>query len=386
MSRRKIVYVAAAVIIAVLVILAFLPDPVPVETEAVTRGPMQVTIDDQGKTRVIDRFTITAPVTGRLQRIELREGAPIERGDVVARIEPAPLDAARTAELQAMLDAARSAQSEAQAAAARAEAAWELAKTELRRVQGLAEGGVVSQSNVDTARTQEETARRDLTAARARVTAAASNVNAAQARLLGSTAPPSRSIVEVRSPAAGRVLRVPDRSARVVATGAPVIEVGNANRLELVIEVLSEDAVKIRPGNAVIVEEWGGPTPLRGTVRVVEPSAFTKFSALGIEEQRVNVIADVPEAPPSLGDAYRIEAQVVIWSEASAVKVPISALAREGDQWSVFVVEGGHARRRDLTIGQRNPREAQVLSGLKEGEHVIVHPGADVQDGVKVTH
>lgn len=385
MSRRKIVYIVAAVVIVALVILAFLPDPVPVESAPVTRGPMQVTIDEQGKTRVIDRFTITAPVTGRLQRIELREGAPIQRGDVVARIEPVPLDAARTAELQAMLAAARSAQSEAQAAASRAEAAWELARTELRRVQGLAEGGVVSQSNVDAARTQEETARRDVNAARARVTAAASNVNAAQARLLGSTNPTSQSIVEVRSPAAGRVLRIPDRSSRVITAGAPVIEVGNANSLELVIEVLSEDAVKIQSGNPVIVEEWGGPNPLRGSVRVVEPSAFTKFSALGIEEQRVNVIADVPEAPPSLGDAYRIEAQVVIWSDPSAVRVPISALAREGDQWSVFVVEDGRARRRDVTIGQRNPREAQVLSGLKEGERVIVHPGADVQDGVKVS-
>ena len=270
-------------------------------------------------------------------------------------------------------------------AASRAQAAWELARNELRRVQGLAEGGVVSQSNVDAARTQEETARRDVNAARARVTAAASNVNAAQARLMGSTSPSSRSIVEVRSPAAGRVLRIPDRSARVIMAGAPVIEVGNANSLELVIEVLSEDAVKIQPGNPVIVEEWGGPNPLRGSVRVVEPSAFTKFSALGIEEQRVNVIADVPDAPPSLGDAYRIEAQVVIWSDASAVKVPISALAREGDQWSVFVVDDGRARRRNVTIGQRNPREAQVLSGLKEGERVIVHPGADVQEGVKVS-
>lgn len=283
-----------------------------------------------------------------------------------------------------MVDSAVASQREAAAAAARAESAWELARTELRRVQQLASGGVVSQSNVDAARTQEETARRDLAAARARVAATASNAGAARARLLGSENVTPGVTTEVRAPADGKILRVPDRSSRVVQPGAPILEVGNANRLELVVEVLSEDAVKVRPGHRVLVEEWGGAAPLEGKVRVVEPSAFTKFSALGIEEQRVNVIADVPQPPPSLGDAYRIEAAIVIWSDAAALKVPVSALGRTGEAWSVFVVEGNRARRRTVTIGQRNDREAQVLSGLRDGEKVIVHPGTAVTDGVRV--
>ena len=383
-SRRRILYIAGAVLVALLVVVAFLPDPVPVETAPVTRGPMDVTVEDQGKTRLVDRFTITAPAAGRLQRIELREGAPVKAGDVVARITPVPLEPVRREELQAMVDSAVASQREAAAAAERAEAAWDLARTELRRVQELASGGVVSQSNVDTARTQEETARRDLAAARARVAAAASNAGAIRARLLGTEGATAGVTIEVRSPADGRILRVPDRSSRVVQPGAPILEVGNATRLELVVEVLSEDAVKVRPGNRVIVEEWGGGAPLQGTVRVIEPSAFTKFSALGIEEQRVNVIADVPQPPPSLGDAYRIEAAIVIWSDAAALKVPVSALGRTGEAWSVFVVDGNRARHRTITIGQRNDREAQVLSGLRDGEQVIVHPGTAVTDGVRV--
>jgi len=384
LSKRKILYLAAAVIVAALVVMAFLPDPVPVETASVTRGPMEVTVDEQGKTRVIDRFTITAPAAGRLQRIDLREGAAVERNMVVARMAPVPLEPARRAELQAMLDAAVAGQSEANAATSRAESAWELTRAELRRVRELAAGGVVSQSEVDTARTREETSRRELAAARARVTSAASNVSAARARLLGATETPAGAVAEIRSPVAGRVLRVPDRSSRVVQPGAPILEIGNANSLELVIEVLSENAVKIRPGHVVIVREWGGEQPLRGTVRVVEPSAFTKFSALGIEEQRVNVIADVPEAPASLGDAYRIEAEIVIWSEPSVLTVPVSALGRLGNEWSVFVVEGDRARARTIRIGQRNPLAAQVLEGLREGDRVIVHPGDGVADGVRV--
>lgn len=384
LSKRKIIYIVIALVVAALVIVAFLPDPIPVQTGPVTRGPMQVTIDEQGKTRVIDRFTITAPTAGRLQRIDLREGVAVVAGTVVARIAPVPIEPARQEELRALLAAAESAQREAAATTARAESSWELARDERRRVEELARGGVVSQSNVDTARTQEETARRDLAAARARQASAGSNVAAARARLLGSREAPEGATIEVRSPSAGRILRIPNRSARVVAPGESLLEIGNANRLELVIEVLSQDAVKVRPGNRVIVREWGGGAPLHGTVRVVEPSAFTKFSALGIEEQRVNVIADVPDAPPSLGDAYRIEAEIVIWSDASALKVPVSALGRTGNDWSVFVVEKDRARRRTLKLGERNAQEAQVLEGLREGDRVIVHPGAEIEEGVRV--
>jgi HlyD family secretion protein len=384
LSRRRIIYLAAAALIALLVVYAFIPDPLPVETAKVDRGPLVVTVREQGKTRVIDRFTITAPVAGRLQRIDLREGTPIAAGEVVARIEPSPLDPGRAQELQAMLDSAVASQREAAAAAQRAASSHDLARSELRRMEQLAGGGVASEASLDQARSAADAAGRELNAAQARVRAAESNVQAARARLVATRATSPGATAEVRSPAAGRILRISDRSARVILPGQPILEVGNANRLELVVEVLYEDAVKIRAGNPVIVREWGGSDPLRGVVRLVEPSAFTKISALGIEEQRVNVVADVPDPPPSLGDAYRIEAEVVIWEEPAAVRVPVSALGRVGDDWAVFVVEGGRARRRIVQIGQRSAAYGQVLGGLGPGEIVIVHPAAEVEEGVKV--
>jgi HlyD family secretion protein len=190
--------------------------------------------------------------------------------------------------------------------------------------------------------------------------------------------------MDVRAPVDGRVFRVPQRSERIVAAGEAILELGNVRQLELVIDVLSEDAVKIRPGNRVIVDQWGGEQPLEGVIRLVEPSAFTKISALGIEEQRVNVIADLKEGPPSLGDAFRIEGKIVIWESGDVVKVPISALARGDQGWSVFLVENGRAKQRTIEIGRRNPLEAQVRSGLREGEVVIVHPGSEVRGGVRV--
>ncbi|HEY0593357.1 MAG TPA: efflux RND transporter periplasmic adaptor subunit [Thermoanaerobaculia bacterium] len=384
MSKRKAIYGTAAAILAALVIIAFIPEPVPVETAAVVRGSMTVTVDQEGKTRVVDRFVIAAPAAGRLQHIELREGAAVRPGDVVARIAPAPLEPARRRELTALVTAAESALGEAQAAAKRAEAAHALARRELQRAEALTREGVAAASALDEARAAEETARREVAAARSAVGSARSNLEAARARVLSTSRSGTAAAIDVRSPVAGRVLRVPERSERVVAPGETILELGDASAIELVIDVLSEDAVKSGPGAPVIVEEWGGDAPLRGRVRVIEPSAFTKISALGIEEQRVNVIASVDDPPPQLGDAYRVEARIVVWSDDGALQVPVSALGRKGDAWSVYVLEEGRARERAVRIGQRNSRVAQVLEGLKPGERVILHPGNDVADGVRV--
>lgn len=384
MTKRKLIYGAAGAILIALVVIAFIPEPVLVEASAVVRGPMQVTVDQEGKTRVVDRFVVAAPAAGRLQRIDLREGTAVRPGDVVARIAPAPLDPARRRELEALVTAAQGALAEAQAGAQRAEAAHELARQELQRTESLAREGVAAARALDEARAAEETARRDVAAARAAVGSARSNLEAARARILSTSQTGAAAAIDVRSPVAGRVLRVPERSERVVAPGEPIVELGDASAIELVIDVLSEDAVRIRPGAPVIVEEWGGDAPLRGRVRVVEPSAFTKISALGIEEQRVNVIASIDDAPPQLGDAYRVEARIVVWSDADALQVPVSALGRKGDAWSVYVVADGRARERTVRLGQRNPRVAQVLEGLTGGERVIIHPGNDVADGVRV--
>lgn len=384
LSKRTWMYVAIATLLAIVLFVAFLPDPVPVETATVSRGPMRVTVDEDGKTRTVDRYVVAAPVAGRLQRIEIREGREIAEGEILARIDPAPLDSARSQELDALVNSASSALRQAEAAAGRARASLEQANRERLRTAELAREGVVSQVQLDDAMTAEEAARRDLAAAEASVRTAASNLEAARARALPGRPGTGLAPVEVRAPAAGRVLRIPERSSRVVQAGETLLEVGNANRLELVVDVLSEDAVRIEPGDPVIVEEWGGPLPLNGSVLVVEPSAFTKISALGIEEQRVNVIAEIENAPATLGDGYRIEASIVVWQDADALQVPVSSLGRTGEEWSVFVVEDGRAVRRSIKIGERNQRTAVVLEGLSEGDRVIVHPGNEIADGVRV--
>jgi HlyD family secretion protein len=272
------------------------PAPLKVETALAARGPLRVTIDAEGKTRVRDLFTVTAPVAGLLKRIELRRGDHVGAGATLAIIEPAPLSP----------------------------------YPQLNQTQSY-----MPQSAV------------------------------------------------VRAPVSGRVLRVLEESERVVAAGTPLVEVSNTSKVELVADVLSTDAVKLRPGTTVLVEGWGGDGPLRARVRLVEPSAFTKVSALGVEEQRVNVVADFVEPFVPLGDGYRVEARFVIW-EGEALKVPAGALFRQGDEWSVFRVEGGRAVCREVAAGQRNESEVEIKDGLSEGERVVLHPPNDLEDGARV--
>lgn len=384
LKKRAIAYAVAIVVILVVVVIALIPKPVPVETAKAVRGPMAVSVESRGETRVRDRFVITAPISGRIDRIDLREGAVIERGEIVARIAPLPMDPRQREEAAARVAAAEALHREAAAAVRVAQAARELAARERQRTEALTRDGVVAEQALDQTRSAEERARRELDAARQRLQAAASNLDAARAILQTPDRAGAGGVVEVRSPVAGRVFRIPERSERIVNAGQPIVEIGDARKLELVIDVLSEDAVKIRPGNRVVVEQWGGDRPLHGVVRLVEPSAFEKISALGIEEQRVNVIADLTEAPPSLGDAYRVEARIVIWESPDVLKVPVSALARVGEQWSVFVVEAGRAKQRPIRIDHRNPLEAEVVEGLEAGAVVVVHPSFEIRDGVRV--
>ncbi|HUO85663.1 MAG TPA: efflux RND transporter periplasmic adaptor subunit [Thermoanaerobaculia bacterium] len=384
MKKRHIIYALVTGTVLIITVLALLPNPVPVEISTIERGPMEVTVDARGETRVRERFVITAPISGRIGRIDLREGTVIEKGSLVATIAPLPIDSRQREEAEARVGAAQSTIREAAAAVAGAEAAVQLARNERQRIERLVQEGVASDQTLDQLQTSEERARQELDAARQRLGTARANLAAVQAALQTPDRSGNTGVAEVRSPAAGRIFRIPERSERIVAAGEPIVEVGDARALELVIDVLSEDAVRITPGQRVIVDQWGGDRPLHGTVRLVEPSAFTKISALGIEEQRVNVIVDLEEAPPELGDAYRIEAKTVIWESSNVLKVPISALARADEGWSVFVHQDGRAVRRPIEIGHRNPLEAEVLSGLEKGTEVIVHPSLEVEDGVRV--
>jgi HlyD family secretion protein len=393
-SRRRLLLLAAGLALALVAWWLLRPPPVAVELREVTRGPLELTVDEEGETRVRQRFVVAAPATGRLLRIELDEGDAVEAGAIVARIVPAPLDPRDRTAAEARLDAAEADQHAAAARAALAAAALAQAGRDLERSERLREAGARSDEELERARLARTRAQRELEAARFAAAAADHAAEAARAVLMSARAPRPApagedclapgSCIEVRAPIAGRVLRVQEESERIVPAGAPLVEVGDPAAIEIVVDVLSADAVRIEPGTDLWVEDWGGDTPLRATVRRVEPAGFTKISALGVEEQRVNVIADFEEPPDGLGDGYRIEARIVVWRGADVLRVPSSALFRRGEGWAVFGEDGGVARRREVEIGVRGPFQAEVKAGLVEGERVVLHPSDRLADGVRI--
>ncbi|MGA7615331.1 MAG: efflux RND transporter periplasmic adaptor subunit [Thermoanaerobaculia bacterium] len=382
-SRKQFIWGGALILVVILIAIALIPERIPVDTANAEKGELLSTVEDKGETRVLDRFLITSPTAGKLRRIELRPGDPVKEGEVVTRVDPVPLDVKSRREADARVEAARQAVDEAAAVVRKASATADQAERDAKRGEKLAREGVVSSESAEQARLSLITARRDLDAATSRARASRYQLEEARAALLGTSGGQASTPIELRSPVSGRVLTIPERSARVVAAGEPIASIANPSRIELVVEVLSADAVKVDPGDEIIVEEWGGDRPLHGHVREVEPAGYTKISALGVEEQRVHVIGDLDQPAPELGDAYRIEAKIVTW-RGNVLKVPVSALARAGDRWSVFVVENGRARRRLVEIGHRNQTEAEVLKGLSPGQTVIVHPSNDISDGSRV--
>jgi HlyD family secretion protein len=384
--RRYLLWTAALLAAAAAVVYAFLPSPVLVETGRAGRGALQVTIAEEGETRALDRFVLSAPVTGRLMRVTAKAGDPVKRGAVVARLEPLPLSQRERQEVLARVDAAQAALRRAMAREAHAREDADLASRERERAEKLAQQGVISTQLLDQARNNDVTAREELDASRHDVDVASSELNVARAGLVGLNVgteqqPP---IIELKSPVTGSVLRVMEESERVVQAGNPLLILGEADKLEIVTDVLSTDAVQIPRGAPVLVEGWGGDHPLRARVRRVEPSGFTKVSALGVEEQRVNVISDFVDSQESLGDGYRVQTRIVIWETDNCLKVPLSAVFREGSQWGVFVVEQGRARKRLIEAGHRTELEMEVLKGLSEGEVVILHPSNEIRDGLRV--
>jgi HlyD family secretion protein len=372
--------------IGILLFLWLRPSPLAVDAARVTRGPLTVTVDEEGATRVRERFTIAAPVGGRLERIALEAGDAVAAGQVVARLAPVPLDVPSREQAQARVRAAEAQRSEAVARAQQARATLEQTRRETARTQELEEAGAESRERREIAELALSNAARDYTAAQDRVQAASAQVDAARAALAGAS-PTSTSpgtTVAVRAPTGGRVLRVLEPSERVVPAGTPLLDLANARALEVVADVLSSDAVRIRPGNRVVIDDWGGTAPLEGTVQHIEPAAFTRVSALGVEEQRVHVVVTLAGAPASLGDGYRVEAHIVVWEAPSVVRVPISALFRHGEGWAVFVVAGGRAQLRPVEIGERGAEQAEVRGGLSAGDRVVVYPSDQLRDGARV--
>ena len=385
-TRRQIALGAALALAAVLLALALRPSPIDVDVAVVERGPLRVTVDEDGETRAHDRFVVSAPVAGRVSRIDLREGDSVGQNQVVAEIGALPLSAREREEQLSRIAAAEAVQREAAERVRHAEADAAQARRERARAESLAQKGFVSEQQREQAAVLETTSANELEAARFQVRAASADLAAARAALLaieGATAGEGARVL-VRAPVAGKILRIPERSERVVAAGTPLLTLGDPTGLEVVADVLSTAAVKIQPGMPVLLEGWGGDHPLRARVRLVEPYAFTKVSALGVEEQRVNVIADFVDPPGPLGDAFRVDVKVVVWESPDVLRVPTSALFRRGDRWAVFVVDGGRARSRELEIGQRSALEAEVRSGLTAGERVVRYPPNELADGVRV--
>jgi HlyD family secretion protein len=380
LTPKRLAVAAAVVVVAAGSTWLLRPAALPVEIARATRGALQVTVDEEGETRVRDRYVVAAPVAGRVGRIALREGDPVAVGAVVGRLFAAPLDARAREQAAARVAQAEDAQRAADAGVQQAQAAAEQARRSARRAQQLAAKNLIAPEERERAELEEATRTQELESAQFRAQAAAHDVEVARAALLAGAG----TAIPLRSPVAGRVLRIPERSERVVPAGTPLLELGDPAKLEIVADLLSSDAVRVKPGDTMLIEGWGGASTLRGRLRRVEPSGFTKVSALGVEEQRVNVIGDFVDLPGAIGDRYRVEVRIVVWEGRDVLQVPTSALFRHGDAWSVFVIEGGRARQRDVGVDHHGAFATQVTEGLREGDAVIRNPSDRIADGVRV--
>ncbi|MDP3069710.1 MAG: HlyD family efflux transporter periplasmic adaptor subunit [Opitutaceae bacterium] len=387
-----------ALVLVAAIVIGLWPRAIPVEAATAARGPLVVTVDEEGMTRVKHRYVVTAPVAGQLRRIDWKAGAVVEAGQTpLAIIEASAadfLDTRALAQAEARVRAAEAAREMSGAQQSRAESAARLFAAELHRAETLREQKVISVQEFDASRMRAETAAQEVRAAAFALKVAEFELQ--QARELagrGSPGAPKRedsqasAALIVTSPVSGRILRVLQESARVVPAGFALMEIGDPTELEVRIEVLSRDAVGIAPGARVMLEQWGGGAALTARVRHVEPSAFTKISALGVEEQRVYVIADFADAVerrPTLGDSFRVEARIVTWEKPAALRVPAGALFERSGRWHVYAIEGGRAHLRPVETGRSNGVLTEVTGGVQEGEQVIVYPGDKVADGSRV--
>ncbi len=422
--------------VGAIAILSLRSPPIAVDLATVAVGELVVAVEAEGQTRVRDRYVISAPVAGRLGRLSLTVGDAVPANQPIAWIDPLPFTsqvqalqaqiralaaeqqgvatqrpkAAALAEAAARTQAAIAQQQAAQAQVRQVEAQLAQARREQDRLAALQAEGAIPQQDLEQAELAVISRQRELEAAQQAVTRTTAEVAVAQQiqqRLRAEQADPDYllRVYEARiqgleaelanlsdqahrtvllAPTTGRVLRVFQESARYVEAGTPLLEIGNPRQLELVIDVLSSDAVKVQPGARVWVEQWGGTEPLPGQVRTIEPAAFTQVSALGVEEQRVNIIADLTEVPPTLGDAYRVETRIVIWEQPAVLTVPLSALFRCGPDWCVFVAAGNRAQQQPVRKGQDNHFAAEIQAGLVAGDRVIVHPSEQVKNGSRI--
>ena len=393
--RRFVFWGVPTALLVLALIVAFRPQPVPVDVAGVSRGTLVVSVEDEGRTRVHDIYSVSAPVRGRIRRVEAHVGDPVTKLETVLAeiepIDPAFLDPRGEAQARADVRAAESAEMLGRAEVEQAQAELDFADREFDRARELVQQGSSSQRDLDQAERAYRTRRAALATAQAGLDRSAYLLERARAQLVS---PADRragdeqcACVALRSPVDGRVLRLLQQSEGVVEAGTPVVDVGDPRDLEIVVDLLSSDAVKVQSGQRVIIDGWGGDRPLEGRVRLVEPFGFTKVSALGIEEQRVNVIVDIVSARDEwtrLAHGYQVDARVVLAERTDAIKVPLTALFREGADWAVFAVERGRAKLTRVTLGDSDGIETEVATGLTEGDAVVLHPSDRVRDGVRL--
>tara|TARA_R110000868_G_scaffold241497_3_gene497027 strand:- start:842882 stop:844084 length:1203 start_codon:yes stop_codon:yes gene_type:complete len=392
---RWIIYLLVAGLVFAGIFYAMQPKPVEVDAGVAQSGTLRITVDEEGKTRIRERYSVSSPLVGRLRRITLDAGDAVRAQETaLAVIEPTNpdlLDARALAEAEARVRAAQAAVRQAGATLESARAGTDFAENELTRITNAFKQGAANKHELDSAQTAQRTAIESHRAAQYGQEITEYELEVAQSALLyakGESDATDQARMVLTSPIDGVVLRVLQESVAVVNPGTPLIEIGDPLDLEIVIDVLSTDAVGIRPGQRIIIEHWGGDAPLEARVRLVEPSAFTKTSALGIDEQRVNVIADfvTPEASrTTLGDGFRVEASIIVWEEPDILHVPTSAIFRTAEHWTLFRIVDKQAQLTNIEIGKQNGTSTQVLSGLSESNQVVLHPSDQITDGVLVT-
>ncbi len=389
--RRSISWLGGAALLA-LVAWGLWPKPVLVETGVVARGPLTVRVSEEGKTRVRSRYVVAAPVAGKMRRVPLKPGDEVKAGEtLLTAIEPvvAPLlDPRARAQAEAVVSMREASRKQAAEALDVNKAASKMAESELERVRSVTRAGTMSQSDRDRSEMESSMRAAEVRAAEFALQVADYELAQARAALERPETSMAGNLVEVKSPVSGRVLKVMLESETVVTPGTQILEVGDPADIEIEAEILSRDAVTIHPGDAAEIDQWGGENPLKGRVRRVEPAAFTKISALGVEEQRVIVLSDLvdpPETAKALGDRYRVEVRVAVWHADDVLVVPAGSLFREGNAWKTYVFSGGNAKLTAIEAGHSDGRFTEILSGLGAGAEVLLHPPDTVKDGTAVT-
>ncbi len=382
-------------ILVIGLVFAFRPRAVVVDLVTIERGPLEITVDEEGETRVHDVYVLSAPVAGRMRRVDLHAGDAVAAIDTVVAeiqpIDPAFLDPRSEAQAQADVRAAESARTLALAEVEQAQAELNFAEREHERAKELIVDGTISQRDLDLAERNIDTARALLATASAALDVRNYELERAKAALVSPIETMDTGLdcdcVSIRSPVDGQVLRILQQSEAVVQAGAPLVEIGDSRDLEIVVDLLSADAVKVEPGQRVVIERWGGEKALEGRVRLVEPFGFTKVSALGIEEQRVNVVIDLTSAEADwqrLAHGYQVDVRIVLWQDDDTLTVPLLALFRDGEEWAVFVETNGRAELQHVEIGRRNSLNAELVGGLEPGARVVLHPSDRVLSGVRI--